>query len=224
MFADVSLARRIERAEAGMSAAMVGAVSRRTGRAWFVEPVGEGCAIYAGPGSPLNKIIGAGLDGGAIDEAALGRAEQIFESHGEAARAEVCVLANPIVFAVFNRRGYRFESVERVLWSPQADLAFEAGDYYQRGHPGLRFGDCTDGYIWSAPLEAIRLVSLISLETYAPDAASRARVAHRNPLTDDVDVSDARLREIWAAEAAKRGNVLASRGWAHLAGWKAACR
>ena len=63
VFADVTVARRIERAEAGMSASMVSAVSRRSGTEVFVEPIGEGYAIYAGPGSPFNKIIGAGLDG-----------------------------------------------------------------------------------------------------------------------------------------------------------------
>ena len=115
MFADVAVARRIDRAEAAMSASMVGAVSRRSGTEVFVEPIGEGYAIYAGPGSPFNKIIGAGLDGAVIDEAALERAERIFEAHKAAARAEVSVLANPDVFAVFNRRGYRFETVEHVL-------------------------------------------------------------------------------------------------------------
>lgn len=111
-----------------------------------------------------------------------------------------------------------------VTGSPLASLEFEAGDYYLRGHPGLRFGDYTDGYVWSAPLDAIRLVSVIPLGEYAPDAASRAQVAHQNPFTDDADVSQARLGEIWAAESARRGNVLAARGWAHLANWKAACR
>jgi len=98
-----------------MSASMVSAVSRRSGTEVFVEPIGEGYAIYAGPGSPFNKIIGAGLDGAVIDESALDRAERIFDEHGAAARAEICVLANPDVFAVFNRRGYRFETVEHVL-------------------------------------------------------------------------------------------------------------
>jgi GNAT superfamily N-acetyltransferase len=126
VFADVTVARRIERAEAGMSASMVGAVGRRSGMQVFVEPVGEGYAIYAGPGSPFNKIIGAGLDGAVIDESALDRAERIFDEHGAAARAEVCVLANPDVFAVFNRRGYRFETVEHVLGlrlPPVSDIA-----------------------------------------------------------------------------------------------------
>ena len=98
-----------------MSAAMAGALNRRSGVEVCVEPIGEGYAIYAGPGSPFNKIIGTGLDGAAIDETALGRAERIFDAHGAAARAEISVLANPGVFAAFNRRGYRFETVEHVL-------------------------------------------------------------------------------------------------------------
>lgn len=106
-----------------MSAAMAGALSRRSGAEAFVEPIGEGYAIYAGPGSPFNKIIGAGLDGGAIDEAALDRAERIFDEHGVAARAEVCVLASPDLFAVFHRRGYRFETVEHVLGQRLASAA-----------------------------------------------------------------------------------------------------
>jgi GNAT superfamily N-acetyltransferase len=115
MFADVALARRIERAEAAMSVAMVGAMGRRAGGGVFVEPVGEGYAIYGGPGSPFNKIIGAGLEGEAIDDAALDRAEQMFQDRGAGTRAEVSVLANPNVFEAFHRRGYCFETVEHVL-------------------------------------------------------------------------------------------------------------
>jgi GNAT superfamily N-acetyltransferase len=115
VFADVALARRIERAEAVMSVAMVGALGRRAGGGVFVESVGEGYAIYGGPGSPFNKMIGAGLEGEAIDDAALDRAERVFREHGAGPRAEVSVLANPTVFEAFHRRGYRFETVEHVL-------------------------------------------------------------------------------------------------------------
>jgi hypothetical protein len=111
-----------------------------------------------------------------------------------------------------------------IVGTPFDALPFEPGDYYRRGHPGLRFGDYADGYIWTAPLEAIRLVGVIPLDEYAPDAAARAQVAHANPFTDDKDVSEARLREVWAAESAKRADVLAARGWSHLAGWTAGCR
>ena len=115
MFANSTLARRIERAEAAMSAAMVEGVCRRSGAEPRVVPVGAGYALYAGPGSPFNKIIGAGLDDGPLDETALDSAERVFSAHGAPVRAEVCVLANPGVFAAFSRRGYAFETVEHVL-------------------------------------------------------------------------------------------------------------
>jgi GNAT superfamily N-acetyltransferase len=115
MFADSTLARRIERAEAAMSAAMVEGVCRRSGARSCVVPVGAGRAIYAGPGSPFNKIIGAGLDAGPLDEPALDAAERVFAARGAPVRAEICVLASPEVFAAFSRRGYAFETVEHVL-------------------------------------------------------------------------------------------------------------
>ena len=127
-----------------MSASMVGAVSRRSGTEVFVEPIGEGYAIYAGPGSPFNKDHrGRPRRARPIDESALDRAERIFDAHGAAARAEICVLASPDVFAVFNRRGYRFETVEHVLGlrlPPASDVVVAAAGPPRRipGGRGVR--------------------------------------------------------------------------------------
>lgn len=126
MFADSTLARRIERAEAAMSVAMVAGVSRQSGAESAVVPIGAGYAIWAGAGSPFTKIIGAGLDAGPLDERALDAAERVFEAHGAPVRAEICVLANSEVFAAFSRRGYVFDTVEHVL-----GMRLPAGD----GHP-----------------------------------------------------------------------------------------
>ena len=115
MFANSALARRIERAEATMSVDMAVGACRRSGVESHAVPIGSGFALFAGPGSPFNKIIGAGLDDGPLDERALDAAERVFGSGGAAVRAEVCVLASPEVFAVFSRRGYVFETVEHVL-------------------------------------------------------------------------------------------------------------
>lgn len=115
MFADVALARRIERAEAVMSAEIVSAVQRkRPPDLAFVEPVGSGYAVYGGPGSPFSKVIGVGLDP-TLDLDALARAEHAFEERGSSVRAEVCVLAHPDVFGAFADRGYVFQTVEHVL-------------------------------------------------------------------------------------------------------------
>lgn len=115
MFADCTLARRIERAEAAMSAAIVGGMDSGQAGSHAVVPIGAGYAICAGPGSPFNKIIGAGLDDGPLNAAALDAAEAVFASRGVPVRAEVCVLANPDVFLALVRRGYAFETVEHVL-------------------------------------------------------------------------------------------------------------
>jgi ribosomal protein S18 acetylase RimI-like enzyme len=115
VFADVATARRIERAEAAMTAAIVESLRHRSGAYAHVESVGAGYAIFAGPGSPLNKVIGVGLGPGSLDEEALDRAERTFAEHNAALRAEVSVLASPDVFVALARRGYRFETVEHVL-------------------------------------------------------------------------------------------------------------
>jgi hypothetical protein len=111
-----------------------------------------------------------------------------------------------------------------VKGSPLADLRFEPGDYYLYGHPGLRFVDFTDGYIWSGPIESLRSVTLIPLNEYAPDDTVMRQVAHSNPFNGEVDVSIARLKEIWAQQAEARRDIMTNRKWKHLAGWQSRCQ
>jgi hypothetical protein len=111
-----------------------------------------------------------------------------------------------------------------VAGSPLAGLGFEPGDYYGLGHPGLRFVDYTDGYVWTGPLESFRQVTIIPLAEYAPDPAALARVAKANPFTDDRDVTPAKLAEIWAREIEENGDILGKRGWKHLSAWRSRCK
>ncbi|HKO41814.1 MAG TPA: hypothetical protein VJU84_00880 [Pyrinomonadaceae bacterium] len=111
-----------------------------------------------------------------------------------------------------------------VKGSPLADLRFEPADYYLYGHPGLRFVDFTDGYIWSGPIESLRSVTLIPLNEYAPDDTSMRQVAHSNPFNGEADVSVARLKEIWAGQAEARRDIMTNRKWKHLAGWQSRCQ
>jgi hypothetical protein len=111
-----------------------------------------------------------------------------------------------------------------VVGSPLADLGFERGDYYGHGHPGLRFVDFTDGYIWTGPLGSFRPATIIPLAEYAPDAEALAQVARANPFTDEADVTPAKLAEIWAREIEANRDILGKRGWTHLEGWKSRCK
>ena len=60
MFCPADLAARIDQAEARQMIAIAqGAAAFDTSLRPFVVPVGRGAAIYAGPGSPTNKMIGS---------------------------------------------------------------------------------------------------------------------------------------------------------------------
>ncbi len=110
-----------------------------------------------------------------------------------------------------------------VVGSPFADLAFSDSCYYVHGHPGLRFAGYTDGYVWTGPVESLRLVDLIPLAEYAPDSTSRAAVAARNPFTDERDVPPERLEAIWREEAAASADPMTKRRWSRLSGWRENC-
>ena len=62
MFVSIELAARIDRAEARVSASIGRAlVAKKRQIDAFVEEIGSGVAIYTGPSSPMNKMIGVGF-------------------------------------------------------------------------------------------------------------------------------------------------------------------
>jgi hypothetical protein len=99
----------------------------------------------------------------------------------------------------------------------------EASVYYAHGYRGLHFGEMTDGYVWSRPIERYEDVSLIPLDELAPDDASLAEVLAHNPLSDDKGLDRAALARLWKEEAARRSDPLASRRWQGLVGWRGTC-
>src|SRR5581483_4923697 len=88
MFADLELARRLERAEGRAGAAFVAA---RGGDAGSVEIAGT-YVMFDGPESPLTQTFGLGMFEPATAEA-LARIEEYFHSRGAPALHEVCPLA-----------------------------------------------------------------------------------------------------------------------------------
>lgn len=115
MFCPSELAARIERAEARLSAD-IGAAARARGGSppAFVEDIGGGVAVFAGHGSPVNKLIGAGFSG-PPDECRLGRIEARFAACGTHLQAEVATIADPAWHAALGRRGYLLAGFENVL-------------------------------------------------------------------------------------------------------------
>ena len=115
MFADAALAARIDRAEGRMCAQVAESIrASRPASTPFVLPISGGEAIYVGPSSPLNKVIGLCLDRD-LDIGALERIEREWSARGEPVRIELSVLADPSVGAVLTDRGYRLHGFENVL-------------------------------------------------------------------------------------------------------------
>ncbi len=121
MFIDPTTAARIERAEAALTKDAAGALVRQ-GRAprAFLRELGAGVAACVRPGSPLNKMIGVGLEG-AVAEPALAAVEAGFRELGEPVRAEISTLAPPELWEQLAARGYRLAGFENVLVRRVAD-------------------------------------------------------------------------------------------------------
>jgi ribosomal protein S18 acetylase RimI-like enzyme len=118
MFADLALARRVDGAEASLSAEIAAAIlARGEGPRGFRRPFAGGVAVCAGPQSPVTKVIGAGFDG-AVDDPSLEQLEADFLAFGAPVRAEVSTLADPGFARQLTGRGYTLHGFENVLARP----------------------------------------------------------------------------------------------------------
>jgi hypothetical protein len=123
MFIDPTAALRIERAEAAATRDTASGLagSHRAPRA-FARELGPGVAAYVRAGSPLNKLIGVGIDG-PLDESGLAAVEAAYRELNEPLRAEIATLAAPEVWEQLGARGYRLQEFENVLCRSLQDLS-----------------------------------------------------------------------------------------------------
>jgi GNAT superfamily N-acetyltransferase len=125
IFCSLELAARIERAEASLIAdgARSAAAARPAAEAArvLIQPLAGGIAVWAGDGSPLNKVVGTGFDG-APGEAELDRLERELGERAARVRFEVSTCGDPAVGETLTRRGYRLAGFEDVLALRLADV------------------------------------------------------------------------------------------------------
>ena len=128
MFANATLAARIERAECGMLTELTdAAATRRVKEAVFCARVAGGIAAFTGPGSPANKFAGLGFDG--VPSAAdLDMVERAFAERSAPLQVEFSSLGNPAVARLLTARGYELIGFENVLGRPLNLSELEAGD------------------------------------------------------------------------------------------------
>lgn len=107
----LDLARRVDRAEIEFCA-LAGGVGAAGGIA-SIE-AGGGRALFSKPGSPLNKVLGLGLDGPVSDDD-LRRIEAFYDNRGAAVQVELCPLAVPDLAPRLASRGYVVQGFENQL-------------------------------------------------------------------------------------------------------------
>jgi hypothetical protein len=126
-FADIELARRLERTEAQGSVNFIEARAKafpEVGAQW-IEVAGA-YAMLDAPGSPLSQTFGLGVFQ-SISAEELDRLEDFFLSNGAAVCHEVCPLADMSVFTLIKERGYQPIEFSNVLYRPiSPDLRLQA--------------------------------------------------------------------------------------------------
>jgi len=118
LFADLALARRLERTEGHGNAAFVEAQARidpASGAIW--KRAGGTFAMFAGVGSPITQTFGLGIHEPLV-ERDLDAIERFFRTRGSAVFHETCPLAGVEVFATLARRGYVPCELSTVLFQP----------------------------------------------------------------------------------------------------------
>lgn len=114
MFATPTLAAEIDHAEARLCSGIADVAAAEASNRSAVVDVGEGKAVFAGPGSPINKMIGLGF-GRPPQDPELDAAEALFAERGSPLQAEIATLADPLVHAMLARRQYEPRGFENVL-------------------------------------------------------------------------------------------------------------
>ena len=132
-FADIELARRLERTEARGNVNFVVARQRAfpdRGATW-IEVAGT-YAMFDGATSPVTQTFGLGMFE-PITAEHMDTLEEFFQSRGAPVFHEVCPLADPSVFQHLNERNYGPVEMTNVLYRPiDVDLRLDASR-----NPGL---------------------------------------------------------------------------------------
>jgi hypothetical protein len=146
-FADLELARRLERTEARANVQFVEARAEafpEVGATWTA--VAETYAMFDGVGSPVTQTFGLGVFH-PITEEDMDQLEEFFKSRGAGVFHEVCPLADPSTFNLLSERGYKPIEVSNVLYRPiSPDLRLNAA---RNEEVKIRVIEKSEGELWA---------------------------------------------------------------------------
>jgi hypothetical protein len=145
-FADLELARRLERAEGLANARCVEARARvapEVGAAWIT--VAGAMAMFDGPQSPITQTFGLGLFD-PVTTADLARIESFFDAHGAPSHHEVSPIAGPATVGLLTERRYQPFEFTSVMYRPIGERNLAAAP-----NPALHIRTVgeADGEVWA---------------------------------------------------------------------------
>ncbi len=117
---DIVLACRLEQAEAATTARYIAARAALDPAAdSTAAAIADGAAIFAGPGSPVNRVVGLGMTQ-AVECADIARCEAFYAARGEICRIDLCPLAHSSLRELLRERGYTVGLFKHVSVLPMA--------------------------------------------------------------------------------------------------------
>ena len=115
-FVDQALARRLESAEEVPQVKYAEMYQRvRPEISAAVEPVCGGHMIFAGVGSPIGRVTGAGFNG-PVTAAELYRIEEFYRTHRAPSQVDVCPLTDGSLMELLKQRNYTLAELNNVLY------------------------------------------------------------------------------------------------------------
>lgn len=146
-FADIDLARRLERTEARASVQFVEARAKafpEVGATWIA--VAQTYAMFDGVGSPITQTFGLGMFEPVTAED-MDQLEEFFKSRGAQIFHEVCPLADSSAFTLLSERGYKPVEFSNVLYRPiSPDLRLNSN---RNEEIKIRVIEKRDGEVWA---------------------------------------------------------------------------
>jgi Acetyltransferase (GNAT) family len=187
-FADIELARRLERTEARSNAQFVEARAEafpEVGATWIA--VAETYAMFDGVGSPVTQTFGLGVFQ-PITEEDMDQLEEFFKSRGAGVYHEVCPLADPSAFQLLSERGYKPIEFSNVLYRPiSPDLRLNAA---RNKEIKIRVIEKSEGELWAQTAfegwseftEVAEFIRELGLVTVRSKASSFLAELQENPI------------------------------------------
>jgi hypothetical protein len=146
LFADLTLARRLEAMEAAACVDTSRSVARLHPEiATATEAIAGGWAVFTGAGSPISEARGLGMRG-PVTADDMERLETFYHSRGDAVRIEVCPLADASLHQQLAQRGYRLLEFSNMLARP---LEGDAATPPVRQGVSTRPAASDEGSVWA---------------------------------------------------------------------------